>query len=76
MSEQAYFPKPGQQIRIALHWSDIENKYIFLEMVQQGIIVTPPSENKEAAPNTGKIYFFPWAAIDYFTWINEVREDD
>jgi len=85
MSEQTkledirnYLPAPGTPIRLAFRWNDVESKYIFLQMTEQGIIVTPSSENtKETAP-TRRIYFYPWRALDCIDWFadEEVKKDD
>jgi len=79
LSEQAYFPKPGQPVRLAFRWNDVESKYIFLQMTEQGIIVTPPSEDKkETAPRKEKIYFYPWRSLDFIDWFadEEVRDNE
>jgi hypothetical protein len=75
MSEQAYFPKPGQPVRLALRWDDRETEYIFLQMTHEGIIVTPLAQDKkETAPRREKIYFYPWRALDYVAWFAEEQE--
>jgi len=78
LSEQAYFPKPGQPVRLAFRWDDTETEYIFLQMTPEGIIVAPPENKKETAPRREKIYFYPWRAIDYLTWFadEKVKKDD
>jgi len=80
MSEQTkledirnYLPTPGTPVRLAFRWDDVESKYIFLQMTEQGIIVTPPSEDKETA-HKEKIYFFPWASVDYIDWFANSEE--
>jgi hypothetical protein len=75
MSEQAYFPKPGQPVRLALRWDDRETEYIFLQMTAEGIIVAPTTQGKkETTPHKQKIYFYPWRALDYFAWFADKQE--
>ena len=79
MSEQAYFAKPGQRIRVAFHWDDVENDFIFLQMKSEGIVVTPLSKDeKETAPRRKRIYFYPWTVIDYLVWFaeNEAKDNE
>jgi len=79
LSEQAYFPKPGQPVRLAFRWDDTETEYIFLQMTAEGIIVAPTAQDKkETAPHRQKIYCFPWRSLDYFTWFadEKVKKDD
>ena len=75
MSEQAYFPKPGQPVRLALHWDDVESNYIFLQMTTEGIIVAPANGGKkETTPRNQKIYFYPWRSLDYVVWFTEEQK--
>jgi len=80
MSEQAYFPKPGQPIWLAFRWDDVERKYTFLQMTPEGIIVAPLAQDKkETTPHKQKIYFYPWRSLDFIVWLadnEEVKKDD
>jgi len=74
MSEQAYFPKRGQPVRLAFRWDDMESDFIFLKMTEEGITVTPRNEKKETAPKRKRIYFYPWRALDYMVWFADEQE--
>jgi len=82
MSEQnkLYLPSPGQPVRLAFRWDDIEREHIFLQMTPEGIIVAPANEGKkETTPHKQKIYFYPWRSLDFIVWFadnEEVKKDD
>jgi hypothetical protein len=75
-----YMPAPYQRIRVAFHWDDVENDFIFLQMKPEGIVVTPLSKNeKETVHSKERIYFYPWTVIDYLVWFTDsekVRDNE
>ena len=75
MSEQnkLYLPSPGTPVRLALRWNDVESEYTFLQMTEEGIIVTPLSKDKKETTQHKKI-FYPWRVLDYFTWFTDGKE--